>query len=260
MYYDAIEEIENNIPIENNNEFDFNFTVVYSIYSTANTNQFCNTYNHDNKYNGLKLGQCIQIYDGMYNIPWMIAGFDCEADNIADDGNPNNNGYGICLIPRTTLLEAVWDDDNNNAVPYINSSIHNTCGSVGNRLRNVLGNHLIKRNVLLSSKINTDSTGRSSAYTWTTSYCEILTTNQIIGRMDSGIGNRYDKGEANYKLPVYNEINFTKYSANDGAFIYWIRERNSGYAYHTAARNGFGSISSSPVVFTQNLNPMIYIR
>lgn len=86
MRYDTLEEIENNIPLKNNSEYDPNHTLITTISSVSDANTFCNTYNHNNGYNGLKLGQRIQINDGVYNAAWIIAGFDLEAGNIAEDG------------------------------------------------------------------------------------------------------------------------------------------------------------------------------
>ena len=261
MYYDAIEEIENNIPIENNNEFDPNYTLIYTINSVTDTNQFCNTYNHDNNYNGLKLGQRIQINDGTYNKAWYIAGFDCEYNHTASDGSIKDNGYGICLIPEDTLIETKWNNTNVDTA-YINSSIHYSCINIGNTFHNILGSHIIKRNVLLGSGFIKDQYDGTNKYTWTTSYCELLTTNQIIGRMNTECGNKYDKGEANYKLPLFNEINFTKYLEKYLHESYWLREFcGHKYGYHTGAYNGWGVLLSMSYVINQNgLNTMIYIR
>ena len=61
---------------------------------------FCN---HDTGYYGATIGSYVTINDGTYNKEWVIAGFDMEHNHQASDGNIKDNGYGICLIPKTSL-------------------------------------------------------------------------------------------------------------------------------------------------------------
>ena len=244
MDYDALEEIEKEfLPDQSdpNGRYDASTVKTYTINSITDANQFCNTYNHDNNYskNGndkLRLGDRIQINDGTYNKAWIIAGFDMEANNIADDGRANNNGYGICLIPETYVTTAQWDTKSHSngyggvsSLPhtsYLQSTIHtSTLPTVANKLKNVLGNHLINRNVLLGSRVNLTLTPSSSqingtnSYTWTTAYCTLMSPKQLYNEYfqhyerDDNIydyspnyyySNKYDDGEANYYLPIFN--------------------------------------------------------
>ena len=295
MYYDALEEIENNIPLKNNSEYDPNHTLITTISSVSDANTFCNTYNHNNGYNGLKLGQRIQINDGVYNAAWIIAGFDLEAGNIAEDGTKNNNGYGICLIPYTyTTKKVKWDEHSSSTlpqIPYINSTIRTQIlSTTAINLRNVLGDHLINRNVLLGnsvtlSTINYEQNGTSS-YQWTTDYCTLMSPIQLTGscafkniRIDYGSGynpiflisNKYDDGEANYKLPLFNYMLLYTYNAfSDTGF--WIRAHAGMYktSSGTSHEAAWYIPSASSIFSTTSINyydigdissrPMIYIR
>lgn len=251
LYYDALEEIENNLSSQS--EYDKNHSIVAIITSTSQADTFCNTYNHANGYNGLKLGQRIYIGDGTYNQLWYIAGFDCEYNTVAADGTIKSNGYGICLIPEIYVTEANWSNGsyvissfmpNVSSFPrtsYKQSTIHtSTLPTVANNLRNVLGNHLINRKVLLGSRVNltytptTTSINGTNAYTWTTAYCTLLSPKQITGTYFSRkytngsdgsysytppeySSNKYDDGEANYKLPLFN------YEKASMGTAYWTR-------------------------------------
>ena len=176
--------------------YDYTDSTIYTINSVSDTNNFCSTYNHDNRYNGLKLGQCIQINDGVYNQLWRIVGFDCEYNSTASDGTVKDNGYGIVLIPKLNLGEYPWHTSSG-AIPYISSTMHtSTLPTVTNNLKNVLGDHLINRNVLLCNQ-------RGSAYQWTTSFADLISVGQVTGIF--GVHYTiYDDGEANYKLPLFN--------------------------------------------------------
>ena len=257
---DAIEEIENNLSSQS--EYDKNHSIVAIITSTSQADTFCNTYNHANGYNGLKLGQRIYIGDGTYNQLWYIAGFDCEHNTVAADGTIKSNGYGICLIPETYVTTAQWDtrSHTNNyggvsSLPhtsYIQSTMHtSTLPTVANKLKNVLGNHLINRNVLLGSGVNLTLTPSSSqingtnAYTWTTAHCTLLSPKQTLGdycythyNNDSNYdwfpndlySNRFDDGEANYKLPLFNYISLKN---NNVPIRFWLRA-HAGVFYRYA--------------------------
>ena len=293
MYYDAIEEIENALP-NVNDMYDPN-TIIATINSITDANQFCNIYNHNNRYNGLKLGQKIKINDGAYNINWLIAGVDYEADNIADDGSPNNNGHGICLIPESVPIRLVqWDSrapwnsvDFNDMmhIPYINSTIRtNALRSIGDNLKNVLGDHLINRNVLLGSSVSNSLYQGTISYTWTKDYCTLMSPLQIIGencyKRHSGdnfsmVSNNYDNGEANYKLPLFNYMKLNTYIHRDvfdadiwlrayaGVYDYIV----SGKTYYsetawklTSAGNLYATLSYNDTAGETTACPMIYIR
>ena len=81
-------------------------------------------------------------------------------------------------------------------------------------LQNVLGSHIVQRNVLLSSSV--DSNYHSNAYTWTTAYATLMSIGQITGTFAAN-RNKYDDGEANYKLPLFNYENYW----NDSGL--WLR-------------------------------------
>ena len=213
MDYDAIEDIENALP-NVNDIYDPN-TIIATINSITDANQFCNTYNHNNGYNGLKLGQIIRINDGSYNNDWYIAGFDCEYNHTASDGTIKDNGYGICLIPTSELISSKWCQDNTEPVSYIESIVHvSTLPTIANSLKNVLGDHLVNRNVLLGSKVSTEKKIGTISYTWTTAYCTLMSVGQITGTFAS-YNNKYDDGEANYKLPLFNYTVYRLDSSED---------------------------------------------
>ena len=199
-----MEEIEENIVIQNlNNTYDPEYTLIATFNSITDANQFCNTYNHNNMYNNLKLAQRIQINDGTYNLAWIIVGFDCERNQTAADGSTYDNGYGICLMPENNngVFPYAWNENINSPTPYIQSTMHtSTLPTIANNLKNVLGNHLINRNVLLGSGASPNQDVGTTSYTWTTAYCTLPSIGQLGG--DFGIYNTfYDDGEANYRLP-----------------------------------------------------------
>ena len=168
--------------------------------SIKDVDTFLDACNHDTGYYGATIGSYVTINDGTYNKQWIIAGFDMEHNHKASDGKIKDNGYGICLIPKTSLGNAKWGD--NTIKGYNGSTINtSTLPTVANNLKKVLGSHLIKRNVLLSSA--RDSRYYASAYTWTTAYCTLMSVGQITGTFANN-RNKYDDGEANYKLPLFN--------------------------------------------------------
>ena len=262
MSYDALEEIEEKLPLPNNSEYDPNHTLITTFNSTTDTNNFCNTYNHNNGYNGLKLGQRIQINDGTYNKAWYIAGFDCEADNIASDGTPNNNGYGICLFPEQYLVETYYDDRSGDwATTYIESYMHTTLlTEISSNLKNVLGDHLINRNVLLCNQ-------KGSVYQWTTSFADLISVGQVTGTF--GVHYTiYDDGEANYRLPLFNHMypetkttftrnRYVSYFSGSSFCMYALNFSRTPFLMY----NPKGLIS---VIYsdsdTGSICPMIYIR
>ena len=79
-----------------------------------------------------------------------------------------------------------------------------TLPTVVTKLKTVLDTHVVNRNVLLSSSV--DRTG-STAYTWTTADATLMSVGQMTGTFASH-NNKYDDGEANYKLPLFNYENY----------------------------------------------------
>ena len=212
-------------------------------------------------YYGATIGSYVTINDGTYNKEWIIAGFDCEHNHQASDGNIKDNGYGICLIPKTSLGKEKWDFSSTRK-GYNGSDINtSTLPDVANNLKKVLGDHLILRNVLLSSDtVNSNSNYYASAYKWTTAYCTLMSMGQVTGTFANN-RNKYDDGEANYKLPLFN------YETWSFDVISWLRgiygnNYSDGFVFDglvycltTSGDSDYSSCSNS-----YGLRPLIYIR
>ena len=236
--------------------------------STADVDNFLYSCCHDTGYYGATIGSYVTINDGTYNKQWIIAGFDCEYNyKIFDVNNSvsviNDNGYGICLIPKNSLGNATWDGDNRSYSGYYGSTMHTyTLPTVANNLKKVLGNHLIKRNVLLSNS-RADTYGQphcANGYSWTTAYCTLMSMGQITGKFASN-DNKYDDGEANYKLPLFN---YETWSFDTWA---WLRGLYSGnvsggyggiYGLNTSGGSEYADYGSWSGNY--GLRPLIYIR
>ena len=252
---DAIEEIENNNKIVPNYLYDSNHTLIATFNSISDVNSFCNTYNHNNGYNGLQLGQKIRINHRISNEStrpdltqdWEIVGFDTENNTVATDGTIKSNGYGILLNPVFSSYSnySIWASSNNIATPYISSIIHTQeFPTLAESLKEILGDHLINRNVLLGSSIDTSvDGGGTNACIWTTAYCTLPSLYQITGayyyrrnlKQDSVYNvnikmNLNDIGEANYKIPLY-------------AFRYYIRSPGASSWIRTPQYNSTGCIA-----------------
>ena len=284
LYYDALQNIEENMPVDvPNDQYDPNRTLISTLSSISDVDNFCNAYNHDNKYNGLKLGQRIKIsapsiydYRGM---EWYIAGFDCEYNHTASDGSVKDNGYGILLIPTDCIIigSTMTFDYNSSgvSVPYINSTMHTyELPRLANLLQSTLGSHLVNRNVLLSSSL--DSNSVSSSYTWTTSHITLPSVTQLIGGFPlPTICNKYDIGEANYHIPLYKYTSYCedcRYISSYNTFITRAVTSPSNYSkgrvlLYTNGRWQNQSGNNTWVMFDPYLvncncpiRPLIYIR
>ena len=221
--------------------------------STADVDNFLYSCSHDTGYYGATIGSYVTINDGTYNKEWVIAGFDMEHNATAADGSTYDNGYGICLIPKTSLGNYVWDS-NNTSKGYNGSTINtSTLPTVANNLKKVLGDHLVLRNVLLSSA--RDSNYYASAYTWTTAYCTLMSMGQVTGTFANN-RNKYDDGEANYKLPLFN---YETWSSDVWAWLRGLYGYNStgGYVYGLTGSGGSGTSNCN---YSGSLRPLIYIR
>ena len=278
MYYDALEEIEGNIPEvpEDPNDREVSNTTVYKISNVSDADNFSNLYNHANGYNGLKLGQFVQIYNNKYGryVLWLIVGFDCEYNHTASDGTIKSNGYGICLLNWSSLSFGNWSSTTS-ATPYINSTPHTeSLPAISNDLLSIIGSYLVNRNVLLSSSVNS-TTYQSTAYTWTTSYCTLPSVCQIIGEA----GNHdtiYDDGEANYQFPLYNKApelwygdynsykwtrNITKLTSSSSLGVYTCKYTSIGAVVGNPNFQFSTNVQKSTDVGSANLYaPLIYIR
>ena len=241
--------LEDSLIPDPNTTYDESHTVIATLSNTTDTNQFCNTYNHNNKYNGLKLGNIINIYyDGSYT-RWYIAGFDVEYNKVASDGKSYDNGYGIALIPEINIGESQWNTTDTVSGGYLNSYINKTTlVNVANNLKTVLGNHLVNRKVLLSSSV---SGNNANNYTWTTAYCTLMSIGQMTGTFAQN-RNKYDDGEANYKLPLFDYMEYK--TGSD----FWLR--GIYYSDRACTANGSGGISASFARYTNSVRPLIYIR
>lgn len=221
--------------------------------STADVDAFLDACNHDTGYYGATIGSYVTINDGVYNKQWVIAGFDMEHNHRASDRVIKDNGYGICLIPKTSLGNAVWGNSTDKG--YNDSDINKTTlPIVANNLKNVLGDHLINRNVLLSS--DRDNNYWGSKYTWTTAYCTLMSTGQITGVFASN-ATKYDDGEANYKLPLFN------YELWNFDTWVWLRGLSGGTALFYSGVQGFTTSGDEDFDLcsrSHGLCPLIYIR
>ena len=216
---------------------------------------FLSTYNHANGYsNGtikLTCGNTVTIQDGTYNAQWMIAGFDVEHNQVAADGTIYDNGYGIALVPVTQLTTGKWNTSNIVTGGYKSSYMHNTTmPTVATNLQKVLGSHLVQRNVLLSSSV---SSSKSNAYTWTTAYCTLMSIGQMNGTFASN-SNKYDDGEADYKLPVFDKTEF-----KTGSY-FWSRGVSDYSGAWYVNTNGDISGGQYDVSYSFGVRPLIYIR
>ena len=219
-------------------------------YNTTDVNNFLYNCCHDTGYYGATIGSYVTIKDGVYNKQWVIAGFDMEYNHQASNGTIKDNGYGICLIPKNSLGTCIWTNIANTQ-GYNNSTINiSTLPTVANNLKKVLGDHLIKRNVLLGNSV--DSNHYTDGYAWTTAYCTLMSAGQITGTFKCN-RNIYDDGEANYKLPLFN-------------YETWRFDGNSWLRGAVGSANTVYSISASGEIVTSNcknnacLRPLIYIR
>ena len=224
--------------------------------STSDVDTFMSKYNHDSNYSYrgtlLSLGNYVTIQDGTYNTQWVIAGFDKEHNQTADDGTVYDNGYGICLIPKTKVTTGKWNTTSTTSGGYISSNMHTTVlPTVVTKLKTVLGTHVVNRNVLLSSSISSSGDGESNAYTWTTADATLMSIGQMNGTFASN-SNKYDDGEANYKLPLFNYEDF-----KTGSY-FWSRGvdiSNRAWYIHSD-----GSISVNGTTGTIGVRPLIYLR
>ena len=177
-----------------------------------------------------------------------------ESNQEAADGTTFDNGYGICLIPQTQLTTATWNTSNTLTGAYKSSTMHTThLPGIVTKLQTILGSHIVQRNVLLSS--SADGNGYSNAYTWTTAYATLMSIGQMTGEFAS-YRNKYDDGEANYKLPIFNSKDF-KTGSNSWSRGVWGRSSSKYFAWCVSSD---GSISSGIINSSLGVRPLIYLR
>ena len=231
--------------------------------STSDVDTFLSRFNHDNLYKDgdteLALGNYVTIEDGANNV-WEIAGFDMEHNQLAADGTTYDNGYGICMVPKTYAGASFRFYRYSEIVPpsgYSSASIHHTdIPNIVTQLENVLASHIVERNVLLSTAIDDDSgKGWSASYSWKNTKATCMSVGQLTGTFASN-RNSYDDGEATYKLPLFDHEDFKTghdfwtrgiYGHDDGTFC----------AFKVS---DVGAIEKYHVYYTCRIRPMIYIR
>ena len=215
--------------------------------SVADVDAFMSIYNYDSNYKDgdtlLSLGNYVTIQDGTYNTQWVIAGFDMEHNQTAADGTMYDNGYGICMIPKTIVTTGKWDDTNNNA--YGTSTMHTTTlPNIVTKLKTVLGTHVVNRNVLLRKG--------ETAYRWTTADATLMSAGQLTGTFASN-SNKYDDGEANYKLPLFN---YEDYKTGSKFWLRGVYGLFTRYAVNSDGKIWYGTVSDSKI----GVRPLIYLR
>ena len=223
--------------------------------SVDDVDAFMNKYNHANNYAGLSLGNYVTIQDGTYHVQWVIAGFDMEHNQTAADGTVYDNGYGICMIPKIKVTTGKWNTGDgitgNTTGGYKSSYMHNTVlPGIVNTLKNVLGTHVVNRNVLLSSSVSSTGTGKSNAYKWTTADATLMSVGQCTGTFASN-NNKYDDGEANYKLQLFN---YENYWTGSNFLTRSVSTRDSGLYLHSGGPNSIYASNAYGV------RPLIYLR
>ena len=266
MSTDAITSVQDQLD-DPNKRTDCKYLGTYT--SASDFDSFISRFNHENNYcdgdTRLSVGDSVTITFGTYNAVWFIAGFDCEHNRKATDGTVYDNGYGIMLYSRymsnPSATESYWNSSNTVTGGYMNSLAHSKAVEIATNFKNnILGSHLVNRNVLLSSSV--DSGGSSNAYTWTTAYGALPSKGQLSGFFFFD-NNMYDEGEANYKLPLFNYFNYIK----KDTYNYWLRNiafkvtSSSGSLYHVYyvdSNNGFTTNAVNFGMFM--INPLLYIR
>lgn len=188
-----------------------------------------------------------------------------EHNKIAADGTPYDNGYGIFMIPTEPLYNSsngmIFNDNG-----YVSTGVHKGLNSTTAEIlmkKSILNDHLIKRHVLLSNKteyVNGNCT--NTGYAWTSAYCTLMSAGQVTGKFASN-NNKYDDGEANYKLPYFN---FTTWQFKDG-FLRGLSNNGypqGGHSYDMPWYVASGSevkVADAPVYYgSKGVFPLIMIR
>ena len=246
-----------------NTENGYSISTSYTLSSTSDVDTFLTRFQRSNGYKDettsttLKLGNKITISDGTYNADWYVAGFDLEHNATASDSTVYDNGYGIALVPVTQLGAVTWNSSNTLTGAYTSSTMHKShIPTRMSALQTVLGDHLVYRSVLLSTAVSgSGSSMNSSAYAWTKCYGTLMSIGQMTGTFASN-RNKYDDGEANYKLPLFDNMEYKTGSH------FWSRGV-WGYYYDRYYRAWSVSSDGSVgylVTNTLGVRPLIYIR
>lgn len=150
-----------------------------------------------------------------------------------------------------------WNTNNTTVGGYKSSLAHSNTNQIATNMKNdILGIHLVNRNVLLSSSI--DSNGFANAYTWTTAYGTLPSFGQLAGSFhyDNTI---YDEGEANYKLPYFNTVLIGYFYGYD----FWLRnihkKENSDYNAYFIYGMGYKNYAKTNYEY-KYYHPLLYVR
>lgn len=240
----------------------------YVISSVQDMDEFSYRFNHYNNYTDnndflseadpkdgktvLRIGDKLKLGD---TGEWYVAGFDVEHNQTAADGTVYDNGYGIALIPVEGADVEFWDLDGTTPGGYAKSHAHTKIlPRLASDLYDILGgDHLVKRTVLL----NNSERPYELSGVWTTAYATLLSIKQVRGDIDSGKTGTtiYDIGEANYKLPLFDHIN---YKTNSD---YWLRGIINGFGPYASIITANGAYAfMEPMYKPIDFRPMIYIR
>ena len=170
---------------------------------------------------------------------------------MASDGTVYDNGYGICMIPISFITDGKWHDAKTTDGGYKSSYMHTTVlPGIVTKLKNVLGSHIVSRNVLLSDEA---IDGTSTSYSWTTSDATLMSYGQLSGTFGTR-KNKYDDGEAIYKLPIFNKG--ISYNIN---YSYWLRNIQTTLSASCITGNGtldFANVTATGI----NIRPIIFLR
>lgn len=248
---DAIANLEYQADDPNNRKYTYTNLGTWS--SASDVDTFLSRFNRSTGYKDgntkLSVGNYVTIQDGTYNKVWEIAGFDMESNQLAADGTTYDNGYGICMIPHTQVTTGQWNSSDTTTGGYKSSYIHTTVlPNIVTKLKTILGSHIVQRNVLLSSSV---SSSNSNAYTWTTAHATLMSIGQMTSTFAAN-DNKYDDGEANYKLPIFNSKEYKTGSDFWSRGVYDISE-----AWFVYRQNGLGH---SHAGYSCGVRPLIYLR
>ena len=94
-----------------------------------------------------------------------------------------------------------------------------------------------------------------NAYTWTTAYATLMSIGQMTGNFAANT-NKYDDGEANYKLPIFDSKDFKTGSSFWSRGV-WGRSGGDYYAWYVYSDRG---VNGYDVYFTFGVRPLIYLR
>lgn len=226
--------------------------------SSSDVDTFFNTYNSDNGYSGLSLGNYVSIASGFGTNVWMIAGFDTYK-GIGEGGVA-----GITFIPKTYLNVSGSTGFTMNSSATTNGGYNGTTmksttlSNIGTQLQSTLGSsHLKNVNILVSSGTNGSTsridglTGAANDCGWIYAYAFLPSEIQIFG--SNVWGNSFDGGESISQLPVFRFISPNEYARWD----YWLRAVASSTDFSYASQSGDCWHSAANVA--RGIRPLIYV-